>query len=105
MKTDMTTLEDILFVGLPECVYILSEDWEGTTERNLIKFRVSKQAIENDEFDLRGFVKSKFITALKAIRRRKNFEKLCMTHNLSMIVDEVSDKVSTIFYIHIEYSI
>ena len=105
LKANMTTLEDILFVGLPECVTILPEDWEGNTKRSLIKFRVSNQAIENCEFDLRGFVKSKFNNALKAIQKRENIEKLCMTHHLSMIVDQVSNKVSTIFYIHIEYAI
>lgn len=101
LNTDKEKLEDILFVGLPEFVNILPEDWEGNTVRELIKIRVSKQAIENDEFDLRGFVKSKFNNSLKAIRKRKNVEKLCLTHHLSVIIVGMSDKVSTIF-VHIE---
>ena len=101
LNTDKEKLEDILFVGLPEFVNILPEDWEGNTVRMLIKIRVSKQAIENDEFDLRGFVKSKFNNSLKVIRKRKNIEKLCLTHHLSVIIDGMSDNVSTIF-VHIE---
>ena len=101
LNTDKEKLEDIFFVGLPEFVNILPEDWEGNTVRDLIKIRVSKQAIENDEFDLRGFVKSKFTNSLKVIRKRKNIEKLCLTHHLSVIIVEMSDKVSTIF-VHIE---
>lgn len=97
LNTDKEKLEDILFVGLPEFVHILPEDWKGNTVRELIKIRVSKQAIENDEFDLRGFVKSKFNNSLKVIRKRKDIEKLCLTHHLSVIIDGMSDKVSTIF--------
>ena len=105
IETNIQTLEDLLFVELPECMTILPEDWDGKTERALIKFRVSKQAVDNDEFDLRGYVKSKFNNALKAIRKRKNIEKLCITHYLNMAVDSVSDMDSIIIYIHIKYSI
>lgn len=104
-ETKLPTLEDFIFNELPKCVTILPEDWEGKTKRALITFEVSNQAIENDDFDLRGFFKSKFINSLEAIQKQNNTEKLCLTHQLTMAVDSVSDKDITKFYIHIEYSI
>ena len=105
LKTDMPTVADLLLVNLPDCVELLPEDWEGKTERAWIRLTVSQQAVNNPKFSLRGFVKSKFNNSLSAIRKRRNVEKLCMTHYLAVTVDQVSDKERVIFHIYIEYAI
>jgi len=105
LKTDMPTVEDLLLVNMPDCVELLPEDWKGKTERAWMRLTLSKQAIENEKFPLRAFVKSKFNNALRALRKRKKIEKLCLTHYLFMSVDQVSDKKVAIIHIYFEYSI
>ena len=105
LETGVPTIEDLLLVNLPEGVTLLPEDWEGKSERAWMRLTLSKQAIENEKFPMRAFVKAKFNSSLTAIRKRKNMEQLCLTHHFCMTVDPVSDKNVTIFHIYIEYAI
>lgn len=105
IKTGVQTIEDMLLVNLPDGVTLLPEDWKGKTERVWIRLTLSKQAIENDKFPMRAFVKSKFNNSLTALRKGKNMEQLCMTHHFTITVDSVSDKKVTIFHIFVEYAI
>ena len=70
-----------------------------------MRFPISKQAIDNEKFNLRGFIKAKFNNALKVIQKRNNVDKLCITHYLTITVDMVSDKEKAILHINIEYAI
>jgi hypothetical protein len=105
LKTDMPTIDDLLLVNLPDGVTLLPEDWEGKSERAWMRLTLSKQAIENEKFPLRAFIKSKFNNSLTALRKKKKMEQLCMTHHFTITVDQVSDKNVTIFHIYIEYAI
>ena len=105
LETGVPTIEDLLLVNLPEGVTLLPEDWEGKSERAWMRLTLSKQAIENEKFPMRAFVKAKFNNSLTVIRKRKNMEQLCLTHYFCMTVDPVSDKNVTIFHIYIEYAI
>ena len=105
LETGVPTIEDLLLVNLPEGVTLLPEDWEGKTERAWMRLTLSKQAIENEKFPLRAFVKSKFNNSLTALRKRKNFEQLSLLRRMTLSIDTVSDKHVTIFHIYIEYSI
>ena len=105
INTGYSTAEDLLLVNLPEGVTLLPEDWDGKSERVWMRLTLSKQAIENEKFPMRAFVKAKFNNSLTAIRKRKNMEQLCLTHYFCMTVDTVSDKRATIFHIYIEYAI
>ena len=70
-----------------------------------MRFPISKQAIDNEKFNLRGFIKAKFNNALKVIQKRNNVDKLCITHYLTITVDMVSDNEKAILQIFIEYAI
>jgi len=105
INSNFPKLEDILLVDLPECIQLLPENWKGNTKRVWMRFPISKQAIDNEKFNLRGFIKAKFDNALKAIQKRNNVDKLCITHYLAITVDMVSDKEKAILHINIEYAI
>ena len=105
LETGVPTIDDMLLVNLPEGVTLLPENWEGKSERAWMRLTLSKQAIENEKFPMRAFVKAKFNNSLTAIRKRKNMEQLCLTHYFCMTVDTVSDKRAAIFHIYIEYAI
>ena len=105
INSNFPKLEDILLVDLPECIQLLPEDWKGNTKRVWMRLTISKQAIDNEKFNLRGFIKAKFNNALKVIQKRKNVDKLCITHYLAITVDMVSDKENAILQIFIEYAI
>ena len=64
LKSDMPTIEDLLLVNLPEGVTLLPEDWEGKTERAWMRLTLSKQAIENEKFPMRAFVKAKALSMM-----------------------------------------
>ena len=105
INSNFPKLEDILLVDLPECIQLLPENWKGNTKRVWMRLTISKQAIDNEKFNLRGFIKAKFNNALKVIQKRKNVDKLCITHYLAITVDMVSDKENAILQIFIEYAI
>ena len=105
INSNFPKLEDILLVDLPECIQLLPENWKGNTKRVWMRLPISKQAIDNEKFNLRGFIKAKFDNALKAIQKRNNVDKLCITHYLAITVDMVSDKEKAILQINIEYAI
>lgn len=105
LKTEMPTIDDLLLVNLPDGVTLLPEDWEGKSERAWMRLTLSKQAIENEKFPLRAFIKSKFNNGLTALRKRKNFEQLSLLRRMTFSIDTVSDMHVTIFHIYIEYSI
>ena len=105
INSNFPKLEDILLVDLPECIQLLPENWKGDTKRVWMRLTISKQAIDNEKFNLRGFIKAKFNNALKAIQKRKNVDKLCITHYIAITVDMVSDKEIAILHINIEYAI
>jgi len=105
INSNFPKLEDILLVDLPECIQLLPEDWKGNTKRVWMRLTISKQAIDNEKFNLRGFIKAKFDNALKVIQNRNNVDKLCITHYLAITVDMVSDKEKAILQINIEYAI
>ena len=105
INSNFPKLEDILLVDLPECIQLLPENWKGNTKRVWMRLTISKQAIDNEKFNLREFIKAKFNNALKAIQKRNNVDKLCITHYLAITVDMVSDKEKAILQIDIEYAI
>jgi hypothetical protein len=105
INSNFPKLEDILLVDLPECIQLLPEDWKGNTKRVWMRLTISKQAIDNEKFNLRGFIKAKFNNALKVIQKRNNVDKLCITQYLAITVDMVSDNEKAILQIDIEYAI
>ena len=80
---------------------VLPKDYDGETTRFKIKIAVSKKAVENMQFDLRHFLSMKFMGALRTIRKKMGFEKIYLTHILTPIMDEISDKEKTFFYFYV----
>lgn len=97
-------IEDILLSDLPASVTLLHKKWEGETTRVMLKFAVSRQAVNNKKFDLRGFIKAKFDNALTAIRRRRGFDGLRLKRQLRMDIDPNRGNGKTMVYIFIEYA-
>lgn len=81
----------------------LPDDWEGETTRAHIRLMVSKQAIINGEFDLKGFVRIKLLLAMKHIMRKHGWSEIHLTRNFTATVDAFSDDERTLFDFHIEY--
>ena len=101
MKPIMT-LKD--FIGeLPDCIKLLPEDWTGETIRIRIKLHVSKMAVKNKKFDLKGYLWTKFAIALKTVMKKKGMSEIRLTHNFAMTADDFSDEDCVIFYIHTEF--
>ena len=98
------TVEDLFLSNLPFGVTLLPEKWQGDTTRVMLKFAVSRQAVNNKKFDLRGFIKAKFDNALTAIRRRWGFDGLRLKPKLRMTIDPNRGNGKTMVYISIEYA-
>lgn len=96
------TLQDLIG-EIPPWLILLPEDWKGETTRELITMMVSNQAIENDNFDLKGYISVKFVLSLKHIMRKHGMKELHLTQHFTVIVDDFKCKGVTFFYIHIEY--
>ena len=89
---------------LPEGVTLLPRDWEGETTRVKLTFAVSRQAVYNEKFDLRGFLIAKLRNALTAIRHRRHIKELRLTHRLGMVIDTLSGHEKMKVYFHVEYA-
>lgn len=102
-NTEYPKAEDLFLNDLPDGVTLLPDDWEGPTTRMAFRSTVSNDAIENEEFDLRGFLKDGFNNVLTAIRKDKGLDVLSLTHRMSVSTDRISDPQKTHFDFHIEY--
>lgn len=100
----VTSAEDLFLKDLPPCVSLLPNDWEGETTRVKMTFAVSQQAVNNEKFDLNGFIKAKLDNTLTAIRHRRNIKELRLTHRLQVVIDPKSGREKTQIYFHIEYA-
>ena len=99
----VTSAEDLFLKDLPQGVTLLPKNWEGDTTRAELKFGVSRQAIENERFDLQGFIKKKFNIALTAIRNRKGVKELRLAQKIRMVVNQYSSHKKTHILIFIAY--
>ena len=97
-----TSAEDLFLKDLPPCVSLLPKDWEGETTRVKITFAVSRQAVNNEKFDVQGFIKAKFDNTLKAIRHMRGIDELRLTRRISVTTMSGREKVQ--IYIHIEHA-
>ena len=102
--TRTPSVEEMFLKDLPEGVTLLPSDWEGETTRVTLKFAVSQQAVNNEKFDLNGFIKAKLDRTLTAIRQRRNIKELRLTRRLQVVIDAMSDREKTQIYFHIEYA-
>ena len=100
----VTSAEDLFLKDLPPCVSLLPNDWEGETTRVKMTFAVSRQAVNNEKFDVQGFIKAKFDNTLKAIRHRRGIDELRLTRRISVTIDPMSGREKVQIYIHIEYA-
>ena len=98
------SVEEMFLKDLPEGVTLLPNDWEGETTRVTLKFAVSQQAVKNEKFDLKGFIKAKLDNTLTAIRQRRNIKELRLTRLLQVVIDPKSGHEKTQIYFHIEYA-
>ena len=98
------SVEEMFLKDLPEGVTLLASDWEGETTRVTLKFAVSQQAVKNEKFDLKGFIKAKLDNTLTAIRQRRNIKELRLTRRLQVVIDAMSVREKTQIYFHIEYA-
>jgi hypothetical protein len=97
-------VEEMFLKDLPEMVTLLPHYFEGETTRVLLKFAVSKQAVNNENFDLNGFIKAKFDNALTSLRHIRNIKELRLTRRFQVVIDPKSGREKTHIYIHIEYA-
>ena len=88
---------------LPYGVKLLNPDWDGPTTRVMFKFPVSRQAMNNKNFDLDGHLKQRFKNALRAFRTNKRIEELHLTHRLHVDKQERDPEIVDICF-HIEYA-
>ena len=96
------TIEEIL-TNLPEWVEMLPEDYEGETSRACVWIVVSKQAIDNENFDLIGYLRAKLLGALKTIRKKNGVDVLHLAHRLELVILDLDCKTSGTFQFYIEY--
>ena len=98
------SVEEMFLKDLPEGVTLLPRNFEGETTRVMLKFAVSQQAVNNEKFDLNGFIKAKLDNTLTAIRHRRNIKELRLTHRFHCIIDPKVEPEKTKVYFHIEYA-
>ena len=104
MSKDILSVEDMFLKDLPPGVTLLPKDWEGETTRAYLKFAISDQAIKNEKFDLKGFIKGKFDVSLMAIKRRRCLKELRLKHWLHASIDPKHTSKRTHIYIFLEYA-
>lgn len=95
--------KEIFLKDLPYGVKLLNPDWDGPITRVFFKFPVSRQAMNNKNFDLEGHLKQRFKNALRAFRIRKRIEELHLTHRLHVDTQERDPEMVDICF-HIEYA-
>lgn len=100
----MESLAEMIQQDLPEGVTLLPCDWEGETTRVRLKFAISRQAVDNEKFDLSGFIIAKLSNSLIAIRHRRHIKELRLTHRLSMQIDDLSGQEKIKVYFHVEFA-
>jgi len=93
-----------LIGDIPYWVKFLPKDWEGETIRAVVTFAVSKLAIENAKFDLKGFVSEKFVLGLRVIKNKHRKDELYLSRNYNATIDDFRDKEKTYFYFHVEFA-
>ena len=98
------SVEEMFLQDLPEGVTLLPHYFEGETTRVMLKFAVSQQAVNNEKFDLNGFIKAKLDRTLTAIRHRQNMKELRLTRRLQVVIDPKSGHEKTQIYFHIEFA-
>ena len=98
------SVEEMFLKDLPEGVTLLPHNFEGDTTRVKLKFSVSQQAVNNEKFDLEGFIKAKLDRTLTAIRHRRNIKELRLIRRLQVVIDPKSGREKTKICIHIEYA-
>jgi hypothetical protein len=98
------SVEKAFLKDLPAGVTLLPDNFEGETTRVRLKFAVSQQAVNNEKFDLNGFIKTKLDNTLTAIRHRRNIKELRLTRRLQVVIDPKSGHEKTQIYFHIEYA-
>ena len=86
------SVEEMFLKDLPEGVTLLPHNFEGDTTRVMLKFAVSQQAVNNEKFDLNGFIKAKLDNTLTAIRHRRNIKELRLTRRLQVVIDRRADE-------------
>ena len=101
---EILSVEDMLLKDLPPGVTLLPKDWDGETTRVRLNFALSRQAVNNEKFDVQGFIKAKFDNTLKAIRQRRGIDELRLTRRISVTIDPMSGREKVQIYIHIEYA-
>ncbi len=100
----MESLAEMIQQDFPEGVTLLPRDWEGMTTRVMLTFAVSRQAVNNEKFDLREFLIAKLRNSLTAIRHRRNIKELSLTHRLGMVIDERSGHEKIEVRFHVEFA-
>lgn len=98
------SVEEMFLKNLPEWVTLLPHNFEGETTRVILNFAVSQQAVNNEKFDLSGFIKAKLDNTLTAIRHRRNIKELRLTRRLKVVIDPKSGRKKTQIYFYIEYA-
>lgn len=96
--------EEMFLKDLPKGVTLLPRNFEGETTSVMLKFSVSQQAVNNEKFDLNGFIKAKLDNTLTVIRRRRNIKELRLTRQLQAVIDPKSGREKTQIYFHINYA-
>ena len=98
------SVEETFLKDLPEGVTLLPPNFDGETTRVVLKFAVSQQAVNNEKFDINGFIQAKLDNTLTAIRHRRNIKELRLTRRLQVFIDPKSGREKTQIYFHIEYA-
>lgn len=98
------SVEEMFLKDLPEWVTLLPHNFEDETTRVMLKFAVSQQAVNNEKFDLNGFIKARLDNTLTSIRHRQNINELRLTRRLQVVIDPKSERGKTQIYFHIEYA-
>lgn len=88
---------------VPLWVKILPDSWEGETIRAHIKIAVSKMAIEDIKFDLKGYVSAKFTFALKNLIKHHGMSEIHLKPRFGAEVDSHSYDAITFFHFYIEF--
>ena len=96
------SVEEMFLKDLPKGVTLLPHNFEGETTRVKLEFAVSQQAVNNEKFDLKGFIKAKLDRTLTSIRHRRNIKELRLTRRLQVVIDPKSGPEKTKIYFYVE---
>lgn len=102
LPTKDITLKDVL-TDMPDWIKMLPESWDGPTKMVFMNFPISKIALKNSDFDVKGFISFKLKSSLLTIMHKHLLSEIHLTNHFLMFIDDKWNRSDV--HIHLEYSV